>query len=629
MASPLERSMTTLARVILPSVDIVRFLAEHFPFDALEPGRLQHIAGRAQIEFYPEGSTILRGSDELGRTLYVVRVGAVEVVGDGRVLDLLLEGDVFGAMGSANPAGSITVMRAHEDTLCYLIDRDALEEALGSLPRGSALFRATSAREDRPGEEPIEPGRWIRVTPVGSLVRRPPIACEGHTTVADASRLMASERVSSVLVPARGDWGILTDRDLRTRVLAAGRSAETPIAEVMTFPVTAVPNEMAAEEVLLLMLEQGFHHAPVLDSAGELRGMVTDTDLLALERSSPFALKSAIERARDGDEVVQIAAQLPQMVVALVDARMDPVSVGRIVGVTIDAVTRRLLDLAIFLMGEPPVPWAWLAFGSQARHEQALHTDQDHGLAFDAGDADDAEIQSYFADLARRVTDGLESAGIPRCKGGVMAENPAVRRSIEGWRAAFRTWMSDPARQGSVFTSITFDYRRVAGPLEIEEVLDAAVATAPQFPSFIRHLAFRALDERPPTGFFRHWVVEAKGEHAGQLDVKHRGILLVGNLARLYAVQLGRTEKHTLSRIEIASAAGLITEEEGEGLQEAFRLLWQIRLEHQARCARDGIDPDDHVDPKTLGPITRRGLREAFAIIARQQQTVALEFGIR
>ncbi len=615
------------ARVILPSVDIVRFLAQHSPFDALEPDRLQQVADRAQIEFYPMGATILRGG-ESDRTLYVVRVGAVEVVEDGRVLDLLLEGDVFGAMGSSGLLGSTTVMRAHEDTLCYMVDRDEVEEALGPPPRGASLVRATSGRDDGPGKGPVEAGRWIRVTPVGSMVRRPPIACDGHTTVADASRLMASERVSSLLVPTRGGWGILTDRDLRTRVLAAGRTAETPIAEVMTFPVTAVPNEMAAEEVLLLMLEHGFHHAPVLDSAGEIRGMVTDTDLLALERASPFALKSAIERARDDDEVVRIAARLPQMVMALVDARMDPVSVGRIVGVTIDAVTRRLLDLAILLMGEPPVPWAWLAFGSQARHEQALRTDQDHGLAFDTGDADDSEVQSYFTDLARRVTDGLESAGIPRCKGGVMAENPALRRSIEGWRAAFRTWMSDPARQGSVFTSITFDYRRVAGPLEIEEVLDAAIATSSQFPSFIRHLAFRTLDERPPTGFFRHWVVDAKGEHAGQLDVKHRGVMLVGNLARLYAVQLGRTEKHTLSRIEIASAAGLITEEEGEGLQEAFRLLWQIRLEHQARCARDGIDPDDYVDPKTLGSITRRGLREAFAILARQQQTVALQFGI-
>jgi CBS domain-containing protein len=486
-------------------VDIVRFLAEHSPFDALEPGRLERVAGHAQIEFYPVGSTILSGG-ESDRTLYVVRLGAVEVVEDGRVLDLLLEGDVFGAMGSSILPGSTTVMRAHEDTLCYLIDRDAVEEALGSPPRGSALFRATSAHEDRTEEGPAEPGRWIRVTPVGSLVRRPPIACDEDTTVADASRLMASERVSSVLVPVRGAWGILTDRDLRTRVLAVGRSAETPISEVMTFPVTAVPNEMAAEEVLLLMLEHGFHHAPVLDSAGELRGMVTDTDLLALERASPFALKSAIERAHDGDEVVRIAAQLPQMVVALVDARMDPVSVGRIVGVTIDAVTRRLLELAISLMGEPPVPWAWLAFGSQARHEQALGTDQDHGLAFDADDADDADIQSYFADLARRVTDGLESAGIPRCKGGVMAENPAVRRSVDGWEAAFRTWMSDPARQGSVFTSITFDYRRVAGPLEIEEVLDSVVAAAPKFPGFIRHLAFRALDERPA-----YWILPPLG----------------------------------------------------------------------------------------------------------------------
>jgi CBS domain-containing protein len=619
-------------RVIIPSVDIVRFLAEHSPFDALEPGRLEDLAGRAQIEFYPEGSTIVRGGGEAPRSIYVIRSGAVEVLAGGRVLDLLLEGDVFGEMGqvgSARPAASDVVIRAHEDTLCYLIDQDAIEEALASVPRPPALFRATSARRYRAGDTNLVPSEWTAVTIAGSLVRRPPVSCEGHVTVAEASRLMASERVSSVLIPTGGAWGIITDRDLRTRVLASGRSPETPIAEVMTFPVTAVPETMTADEVLLLMLEHGFHHAPVLDEAGELLGMVTDTDLLALERASPFALKSAIERAPDGDEVIRIATRVPQVVTALVDARMDPVSVGRIVGVTIDAMTRRLLDLAIDLTGEPPVPWAWLAFGSQARHEQALRTDQDHGLAFDVGDAEEAKVQSYFADLARRVTDGLESAGIPRCPGDVMAENPALRRSVESWKEAFRTWMSDPARQGSVSTSITFDYRRVAGPLDIEPVLDDVVATAPTYPAFIRRLAARALDERPPTGFFRHRVVEAKGEHAGHLDVKHRGIMLIGNLARLYTIRLGRTEKRTLSRLEAASAAGLIGDDERAGLQEAFRLLWQIRLEHQVRSAREGIDPDDYVDPKMLGPISRRGLREAFTIIAGQQRAIALEFGIR
>lgn len=237
-------------------------------------------------------------------------------------------------------------------------------------------------------------------------------------------------------------------------------------------------------------------------------------------------------------------------------------------------------------------------------------------------------IQPYFEELARRVTEGLESGGIPRCKGHVMAINPVLRLSVDGWQDAFRRWMSDPDRQGSVYTSITFDYRQVAGPLAIEPFLDEVVGTAPANPLFIRHLAFRALDERPPKGFFRHLVVEAKGEHAGQLDVKHRGITLVGNLARLYSVRSGRTEKKTLSRIDAAASMGLISEEDRVGLQEAFRLLWQIRLEHQVGAARGGGPPDDYVDPKTLGPIARRGLREAFTIIDQQQETVALEFGI-
>ena len=154
-------------------------------------------------------------------------------------------------------------------------------------------------------------------------------------------------------------------------------------------------------------------------------------------------------------------------------AGSDATKVGRVVGSSIDALTRRLLGFAVADLGEAPVPWAWLALGSEARLEQALHTDQDHALAYDPGDRSAEELDPYFAQLAERVTSGLESAGIPRCKGDAMAVHPGLRRSIDSWADAFRTWMSDPSLDGSILSSIAFDFRRVDGPLDVEPALHA------------------------------------------------------------------------------------------------------------------------------------------------------------
>jgi signal-transduction protein with cAMP-binding, CBS, and nucleotidyltransferase domain len=345
----------------------------------------------------------------------------------------------------------------------------------------------------------------------------------------------------------------------------------------------------------------------------------------ASEHVSSTAVRSGIRAAADGDAAIAAARALPTAVAALVDAGADAIEIGRVVGSTVDALTRRLTEFAVTDLGEAPAPWAWLAMGSQARLEQALHTDQDHALAYDAQGRTRDELDPYFAELAERVTAGLEAAGIPRCAGDAMAVTPGLRRSIEEWREAYGRWMADPGAQGSIFTSITFDFRAIAGPLAVEPELEAIVATARDNQPFLRHLTRRALDESPPTGFFKGRLVLDRGEHVGRLDIKHGGITIIGNIARTFSIRDGRTEKRTLDRLRAAEESRRIDRDRREALEEAFRLLWQTRLEHQAAQVRAGQEPDEFVDPERLGPITRLGLKEAFRIVASEQKRLAGE----
>jgi CBS domain-containing protein len=466
-----------------------------------------------------------------------------------------------------------------------------------------------------------------RLIRVESLVSRPPVSCSPSTSIRAAAGLMARERISSVLVPHPEGLGILTDRDLRSKVVALGRDPEDPVSEVMTATATTIPASAMVGEAVLAMLEGGFHHVPVTDRKGDPIGVVTDTDLIGLGRQSPFLLKRAIEDAENAEGAISVASQLPRVVRSMVQVGVDPVDIGYAVALMTDSLTIRFVHLATEDLGSAPVPWAWLALGSEARREQGLHSDQDHAIAYD--DSRGQDVDPYFASLAETVTGNLEAAGIPRCRGEVMATERALRRPLDHWAEAFRGWMSDLGVEGSFQASIVFDYRRVAGTLDAEGRLDEVLLEAPRHPAFAAHLAHRALDVRPPLGAFDRLVIERRGPHAGTLDIKHRGLLIVTGLARALTIGRGVIERSTISRLRMLREDGGLDGSLVGEVEEAFRFLWGVRLRHQVDVAFRGASPDDHIDPRTLGPVSRPALREAFRVIQRAQRALSLELGLR
>ena len=425
------------------------------------------------------------------------------------MLDLLLEGEVFGQFSLlAHDVPSLTV-RAQEDTLCYLIPaatadpvletRAGLTFVIGSMRR--RIASATEAAAEAPD---------ARLAPV----ERPRAARAGDGRPRDAGgRGGGAHGRRTRLVAAGADARRLGHRD-RSRPAHARRrdrgAPGTPLGTIATFPVRTIAHDTLAGDALLAMFAQGVHHFPVHGDDGTLLGVVTDTDLMGLGRHTPFAMKSAIERAATPDAVAEAGRDLPHLVATMVRANADPIDVGRVGALVVDAMTEQLLALAIDDLGDPPCAWAWLALGSAARHEQALHTDQDHALVYDRcrtrPDAD-----PYFASLAERVTAGLEAAGIPRCAGDAMAVHPKLRRPLSEFVEALVGWMDRPDPQSTVLSSIGYDFRQVAGPLDAEPTLDAAMRRRCSRPAFVRQMARRALDLRPPTGFLRDLVVEGSG----------------------------------------------------------------------------------------------------------------------
>ena len=611
-------------------MDIPSFLRMHPPFDDLDDERLAEVVRHAHIEFFPEGTVILQEFGEPARFLYVVRRGAVEVLEAGEVVDVEGEGEVFGFVSLLTGASPLVTVRAHEDVICYLIDRDVGEEIMSSRHGMVFLASAFRRRDVRALEHVAHSAVDEEEEPVSALVRRRPLSLPADASIRQAAEMMASEREGFVLIQGEGERGlaILTDRDLRSKVLAQGRDPSSRAAEVASSPVLSVPGQATVSEVTALMLERGVHHVPVEDGDGGFVGVVTDIDLLAAEQHRAFGLKKDIELAPDRASAVVAFRTLPELTGRLIDASVEPLEIAHVVAVAVDALTVRLLEVAWEQLGDPPCPWAWLALGSEARQEQGLFTDQDNALMFDPTDASAAEADAYFGSLGAIVNDGLEEAGVPKCRAGVIAANPDWRGTVGTWQDRFHGWIEDPGRGGSAFTGIAIDFRPVTGPLDARLALDDIIRSAREHHDFIRHLGAHAVATRPPKGLLKDGVVVGKGT-TGRLDIKGAGIGLITNIARMLAVMSGLSENRTPLRLRDTTALGWLSADESQGLVEAFELMWQVRLEHQSRCVERGLAPDDLVEPQELGPLTRQALKEAFRMIDRAQDRLAALLGIR
>ena len=315
------------------------------------------------------------------------------------------------------------------------------------------------------------------------------------------------------------------------------------------------------------------------------------------------AMLDAIAAATTTGSVAQAGSRLPEAVTALAKDGVDPLEVGGVVSGTIDAMTRRLIDLAIEEMGEPPVPWAWLALGSAARREQGIGTDQDHALAYDPQGQPLEALDEYFRRLAEFVTSGLEAAGIPRCHAGVVAVNQALRRPLEHWVEAFETWMADPRIEAVRQTTILFDHRRVAGPLDVERTLRRIISSSPERPAFVGRLRHMAIQARPR----RHLRLPRR------IDLKHDGLMQIVTLARIVAVEGDIPETGTIERLQRAAERGLLDAGSADRLAAAFGVMWRVRLEHQIAAAAAGEAPSDLVSVRT--PELRIQLGDAFGSI--------------
>ncbi|HET6468585.1 MAG TPA: putative nucleotidyltransferase substrate binding domain-containing protein [Geminicoccaceae bacterium] len=463
---------------------------------------------------------------------------------------------------------------------------------------------------------------------VGTLLSRGPVTIPVDSSIHAAARLMREQEVSCLLVTAAGGLvGILTDRDLRNRVVAEGLPPESPIGTVLSPEPWRIGADDHVVDALFVMLRHGIHHLPVMDGDAVV-GCLTATTLIERLSRSPLFLARTIHECQTPEQLREALERLPHLIAQMVEAGHAARSVGHIVSGVTDAVTIRLLELAEAALGPRPVPYLWLAAGSQARREQAARTDQDNAMILD--DAyEEHEHGAWFRALSRFVCDGLHLCGYVYCPGETMAMTDRWRQRLAVWRRYFGQWIDEPEPMALMLSSIFFDLRPVRGERALfDELHGLVLERSRRNRIFQTHLATNALKSRPPIGFFRNFVLVRGGEHARTLDLKHGGLMPIVDLARLHALAAGVPAVNTLERLRAVGAAGVLSPEGAAELAEAWEFISLVRLRHQAEMIRNGRPPGNHIAPRDLSGRERGRLKSAFRAVKTMQQVTAARYQV-
>ncbi len=617
-------------------IEIQNFLASHPPFDELPEETLIHVSQQIEIGYYREDTPIIHFGDDI-QDLYMVRSGVVEIYRrKGELYNRIDEGDLFGQMGLLTNNKVRFPAKAVEDTLVYCIPAEVFQELYDGFDTFADFVEVEDTVRLRQTVSNNENTNDLTTSKVRTLLTRDAPTIERSSSIQNAARVMADEQVSSLLIidpeivesdedDTSPVVGIITDRDLCTRVLAENLDPQDEVSSVMSTDVISLDHNAYVYEAMLTMLRYNVHHLPVLKNKKPL-GIIETTDIVRYESQNSLLLVSSIFQQQSIEELKALSEQVRDSFVRLVNEDANAHMVGTAMSVIGRSFKQRIIELAEEELGQAPIPYCFLALGSMGRDEQLVVTDQDNAIILDDS-YDKDKHGKYFEAFSKFICDGLADCGYTYCTGDIMATNPEWRMTRKEWEACFADWIDDPNPKALLNASIFFDLDGVYGKLKWAEQLNSfIVRRARRNNRFLACLARNALNRKPPLGFFKDFVMEKDGRHNNSINLKRRGTAPLVDLIRVHALAVGSRSTNSFERLDDIHEAGILPKGRARDLKDALEFISMVRISHQALDVEQGIEPDNNVEPENLSDFERRNLKDAFQILSNGQNFLKFRY---
>ena len=620
------------------------FLSRLVPFSFLSDDDIDSISKEISIVQYSRDTVLFVQGQSKVEHLYINQKGAAERYFEENeqktLRGMLGEGDMYGGISILlNEGIAIRTLRVMEDSLWYILPKETFLDICKQHDAFSEFFTDAFGKRmlDRSYAEiissnfrPRADGAQFFNLPVENIYNQELVYCDQDLPIRTAAAVMSEHNSSSIFVRKPDDdfVGVVTDNDLRRKVIATGLDILRPVSDIMSSPLFAIPSNALVFEALMEMMKRNIKHLAVRGTNDQVVGVITNRDMLKAQGQSPFFIVREIARAQFINQIVQIRQQVPKLVDTLINTGAKAKNITRFLTTVSDAILQKIIGFALEELGPAPAKFVFMVLGSEGRKEQTLKTDQDNAILFeDVSPKARKEVTVYFLKFGEKVCNWLDQAGYALCKGDVMAKNPQWCQPLGTWKKYFSEWIHKAEPEALLKASIFFDFRVAYGETAlIDKLRQHLFGALKGWPGFFRHLSENALYFTPPIGFFRNFLVESKGQHRDTFNIK-AAMQPVVDYARIYALHHKIEETNTFERLQQLLAQKKISTQEHNELDTAYSYLMQQRFVTQVKSVvAENSKPDNYVNPKHLSRIEQTTLKEIFKRIEKFQAKLSFDF---
>lgn len=620
--------------------EITDFLSVTPPFNLLEQKTLDIIADKISIEFYPRGQKILSQNGVPCSELRIIKKGGVKVYvtndeGDDIIIDYRSEGDSFGFISLISGDKSRAHVIAIEDTICYLVPKSVVQHIVSEVPLVGEYFMKSfflnfidkTYSEMRQKSFVFGEGdKLLYTTMVKDLLAKNAVTAPSGIAVRDAAAEMSKHRISSLIIvdKLQVPVGIITDRDLRDKVVARGLDTSRPVDEIMSPPFIRVDAHETCFEALVKMVQYNIHHLLVIEE-GQLKGVITNHDFMLLQGTSPLSLVKYIEGQKHVEGLLPIHEKINHIISILFKEGVRTANIMRIVTELNDRLLQKIIDLSLKETGTAPESFAFIVYGSDGRKEQTFKTDFNCALVFDDPKTpnEKTETEEFFRKLLNHIQGIFTKCGLPRFNPHPFGKELPLYGSISSWVDTFIPALRSNRETVALNARKLLDLRLIYGDGTLVKTLRSQLyKKTNENRTFIAAFLDWAHSQSSPLGFFKQFVVDRSGEHKDKIDIKEKGILQIVDALRVLAVGFDIQETSTFERLNALSKTSDIMGDLSDDIASAFEFLLHLRLQHQLGKRDFHEEIDDFIEPDKLSLLEKKTLKEIFQLIPRLHTVV-------
>ena len=610
---------------LLPN--IYDFISHTHPFSQLSTIEKDAMATSIKIVYYAKDD-IIKNEDITQKGLFMIRTGSLEQINnDGSLRAKLGVGDSFGFTQLVKEGNSDYSVHFLENTLLYVISKQILDFLINKNSKIAEYFASQEWVRLSSTHNQVDTNNGSKSynQPVQDFMNHDVVIVSESTTIQDVAKEIADKNVELAFIKRNdGIVGVVTKSDLAVRVVATGLDVHNKISSIMTLNPVCIDRSKKLFDALDFMINYNIKTIGVTHNH-DLVGTIGASQLLLNSELQPLFLLKNIKKAKDFETLEKLSLQKQNVFTTLVNNEAHPKTIEYVMTRIADAFYKRIAKLLEKKMGKAPCPYAIIVAGSQARSELHLLSDQDNAIILQEK-LSDSDMQ-YFKDFAHELCHRLDDCGYPLCTGNYMAANPEFTKPYAVWESYYTKWINN-ANSQSLLNSIVFmDIRFVYGDEFIVSKLKSHILNLVKENSrFLGLMAICSFSVAPPLGLFKQFVLTKDGENKDALDIKKSAINLVVELARMYALKASSNNTDTLLRLQDACKAGVLDENDLRELIEAYTFIQKVRFNHQRQSLLNNEKLSNYIQPKTLSQFERNHLKDAFRIIAKQQEAGKFRF---